>query len=45
MQSSPDPARDAFSVELPTDLDRVGDAVQQVCAGCFADGAASRRTR
>ncbi|MGH7584552.1 MAG: ATP-binding protein [Gemmatimonadales bacterium] len=45
MPPSPHADRGAFSVELPTDLERVGEAVQEVCAGCFADGAASRRTR
>lgn len=34
-----------FRIELATDLSRVGEVVETVCAGCFARTAASRRTQ
>ena len=34
-----------FRVELATALSRVGEVVEAVCAGCFADRPASRRTQ
>jgi serine/threonine-protein kinase RsbW len=34
-----------FRIELATDLSRVGDVVETVCAGCFTEGSASRRTQ
>jgi serine/threonine-protein kinase RsbW len=34
-----------FRVELATDLSRVGEVVETVCAGCFAQIPVSRRTQ
>jgi len=37
--------QDAFRLELPSELARVGDAIATISGRCFADGLASPRTR
>lgn len=42
--SEPPGGGNRFRVELSTDLSRVGDVVETVCAGCFRQSGASGRT-